>query len=225
MTPLRLNPRDLRALLLGAAILVPSLGWIYGVRPYRAALAGMRDRLTAEQEAFAREQAAVSEVARDPARKRTADSAIAAVRPRVFDGANDVAAGAALATWLGEVARRTNVWLANAVTRTAPVAGRGGAAAVVAPPADGLRPLRVEIRAESDFQGVLEFLDALERGEKVVVVERLDVARAIRAGEEDRETLAMTATIVGYALEGDGRRGRATSEERSGDEGRARRAP
>ena len=39
---------------------------------------------------------------------------------------------------------------------------------------DGLRPLRVELRAESDFQGVLDFLDALERGEKIVVVERLE---------------------------------------------------
>jgi hypothetical protein len=56
------------------------------------------------------------------------------------------------------------------------------------------------VRAESDFRGVLDFLNALERGEKVVTVERLDVARTLRAGDEDRETLSITATVVGYAL-------------------------
>jgi hypothetical protein len=124
----------------------------------------------------------------------------------MFSGANDAAAGAELITYLGQVARRTNVWLPNAATRAAPArvaaaqTARGAApsAASVAP--DGLRPLRVEIRAESDFQGVLAFLDALERGNKVVTVERLDIAKTLRAGDEDRETLTVTATVVGYAL-------------------------
>lgn len=199
----RMHPRDRRALLLGLAILVPSLGWIYGVRPLRAALAETNDRIVTEQDAFAREQAAVRDAARNPARKAMADSALAGARPRVFEGANDVAAGASLVTYLGEVARRTHVWLSNAATRTASAARRGAAAAAPEAP-DGLTPLRVELRAESDFQGILEFLGALERGEKVVVVERLDVARTLRAGEEDQETLAVTATVVGYALNGKG---------------------
>jgi hypothetical protein len=98
-------------------------------------------------------------------------------------------------TYLGDVAARTHVWLGSATTRPA-AATRAAPAATV----NGLRPLRVEIRGESDFRGVLEFLDALERGGKVVVVERLDVARALRAGDDDRETLSVSATVVGYAL-------------------------
>jgi len=196
----RMNPRDRRAMLIGLAILVPSLGWVYGARPLRALLAETNDRIVAEQDAFAREQAAVREAAQNPARKRLADSALARARPRVFAGANEVAAGASLVTYLGEVAHRTHVWLSNASTRTAPAGSRGAAPAPASP--DGLTPLRVELRAESDFQGILEFLDALERGEKVVIVERLDIARTLRAGEEDQETLAVTATVVGYALRG-----------------------
>ena len=173
----------------------PSLGWVWGVRPARTALADMEDRIVSEREALAREKAALAAATTQPARQRFADSAMKDAAARAFAGANDVAAGAALVTYLGDVAARTHVWLGSAATRPA-AATRGGSAATM----NGLRPLRVEIRGESDFRGVLEFLDALERGGKVVVVERLDVARALRAGDDDRETLSVSATVVGYAL-------------------------
>jgi hypothetical protein len=186
-----------------------------------AALADLNDRVAAERETLAREQAAVAEATRNPARKRLADSAVAAVGARVFTGANDVAASATLATYLGDVARRTHVWLANATTRAATssatpgraggataaitaitggAGGRGGRGPAAPPLAEGVHPLRVELRAESDFQGVLDFLTALERGDKLVTIERLDVARTLRVGDEERETLSITATVVGYAL-------------------------
>jgi hypothetical protein len=209
-----MKSRDRRAVVLGLAILIPSLGWVYAGRPAVAALAELNDRIASERDALARERAAIAEATRNPARKRVADSAVAAVAGRVFSGANDVAAGATLATYLGDVARRTHVWLASATTRTAPSgaapggvaspgaagAGRGGRGAAPATAADGIRQLRVELRGESDFQGVLEFLKELERGPKLVTVERLDIAKTLRAGEEDRETLSITATVVGYAL-------------------------
>jgi hypothetical protein len=193
-----MNQRDRRAVLVGLAILVPSLGWIWGVRPLRAAIADTNDRISMEREALAREQAAVLEASRNPARQKFADSAMKATASRVFTGANDVAAGASLASYLGDVAKKTHVWLANATTRAIAAPGRTGAAAAPAP--DGVHSLRVELRAESDFQGILAFLDALERGEKVVTVERLDIARTLRAGDEDRETLSLSATVVGYSV-------------------------
>ncbi|MCC7195293.1 MAG: hypothetical protein IT356_07050 [Gemmatimonadaceae bacterium] len=211
-----MKQRDRRALVLGLAILVPSLGWVYAGRPMLAALASLNERIGSEQEALGRERAAVAEATRNPGRKAIADSAVAAVGSRVFSGANDVAAGATLATYVGDVARRSHVWLASATTRSstspagsapnAPVApgaaagGRGGQGAGAAGNSDGVRPLRVDLRGESDYQGVLEFLNALERGEKLVVVERLDIARTLRAGDDDSETLSITATVVGYAL-------------------------
>lgn len=193
-----LHQRDVRAILLGLAILVPSLGWIWGVRPLRAALAETNDRIATERDALSREQAAVRDAARNPARQAFADSAMTATASRVFTGANDVAAGASLVTYLGDVARTTHVWLASAATRSAPTTGARGAPSAAGP--EGVRALRVELRAESDFRGILQFLDALERGGKVVMVERLDIARTLRAGDEDRETLSMSATVVGYSL-------------------------
>jgi hypothetical protein len=192
-----LNARERRTVFGGATILAIGLGWVYVVKPLRASLADLNDQVAVEREALAREQAAVEEATRSPARKRVADSAMVAAQSRLFSGANDVAAGAALATYLGEVAKRSHVWLANAATRPAPAVRPG-----TAPPveADGLHRLRVEVRAESDFRGVLDFLVALERGEKVVTIERLDIAKTLRAGDEDRETLSITATVVGYAL-------------------------
>jgi hypothetical protein len=196
-----MNPRERRTILGGAAILVVGLGWVYGVKPMRAALTDLKDQIAVEREALAREQSAVQEATRSPARKRVADSAMVAAQSKLFSGANDVAAGAELATYLGDVARRTHVWLANASTK--PVTSSASRTATGSTPAasvDGLRPLRVVLRAETDFRGILDFLEALERGEKVVTVESLDIAKTLRAGDEDRETLSISATVVGYGL-------------------------
>ncbi|MDQ8165158.1 MAG: GspMb/PilO family protein [Gemmatimonadota bacterium] len=216
MKGIAMGSRDKRAVLLGLAILVPALAFIWGVKPLKQALAETNDRILTERDALSREQAAVAEVARDPARKAFADSALVAVKSRVFTGANDVAAGASLVSYLGDVAKRTHVWLASATTRpnvTAGSAGVAGAASaagaaavrVATPLPEGVRALRVELRAETDFQGILDFLDALERGERLVTIERLDIAKTLRAGDEDRETLSVTATVIGYSLAGGAR--------------------
>ena len=58
--------------------------------------------------------------------------------------------------------------------------------------------------AETDFQGLLGFLDSLERGDKLIRVERLDVSRGLKAaGNEKAETLTIAATIAGYAMGND----------------------
>ena len=195
-----LNARDRRAVILALAVLVPSLGWIWVARPMRATLAESHERITSERETFAREQAAIIGAKQSPERKRVADSSVVAVAARVFAGPNDVAAGATLVTYLGEVARKHHVWLASAATRTTSANTGGHTSAGSSVTADGLRALRVELRAESDFRGVLDFLDALERGGKIVVIERLDIAKTLRAGQDDSETLSVSATVVGYAL-------------------------
>lgn len=200
MTLPTLNARDRRAMSLALVVLVPSLGWIWVVQPMRAALAQSQERIASEREVFAREQAAIIGAKRSPERQRVADSSVVAVTARVFAGPNDVAAGATLVWYLGEVARRNHVWLASAATRTTSISVVGRAPVAVPAATGGLRPLRVELRAESDFRGVLDFLDALERGEKIVVIERLDIAKTLRAGQDDRETLSVSATVVGYAL-------------------------
>lgn len=183
---------DRRAIVIGALVLLPGLLFVWAVRPYRAGLADARDQLGTERAALARERAAIDNAHRNPQLKHLADSAMTAMRPRLFEGKDDVMAGAELASYLGDVARDTRVWLEDAATRPA------------TPAVNGVRTLRVEIRAESDLLGTLMFLQRLERGEKLVRVERLDISRTPRSEGEDTETLSIAATLAGYAVSAGG---------------------
>ena len=44
------------------------------------------------------------------------------------------------------------------------------------------------------------FLQALERGDKLVRVDRLDISRSARGDEKEAETLSIVATIAGFAV-------------------------
>jgi hypothetical protein len=187
-----MNVRDRRALLLGAAVLLPAFLYIWGVKPFRAALADTRDRIASEREVLARERAAVLAAQRNPERQLAADSAMRATMPRLFTGRDDVMASAELVSYLGDAARKSHVWLQDAGTRPASAA------------AGGVRALHVEIRGESDLQGILTFLQELERGEKFVTVERIDLSRSGRVGKQDEaETIELAASIVGFSVGAD----------------------
>jgi hypothetical protein len=184
-----MSPRDRRALILGAAVLAPAFLVIWGVRPYLAALSDTRQRLAVEREALARERAAVSAARRNPNLQHVADSATRAAAPRLFAGRDDVMASAELASYLGDVARRHHVWLQDASTRAATTAE------------GDVRTLHVDIRAESDLRGILEFLQGLESGGKLVRVDRLDISRQpSRSDENGAETLALSATVAAFAI-------------------------
>lgn len=183
-----MSPRDRRAVVLGAVVLLPGLLFVWGWRPYQAALVDARDQLATERATLAREKAAIATAREHPQLQHVADSAMRAMRPRLFEGKDDVMASAELASYLGEVAKKSRVWLQDASTRPAVAA------------AEGVRTLRVEIRGESDLRGTLRFLQALERGDKLVRVDRLDVSRSSRADDEETETLSIAATISGFAV-------------------------
>lgn len=183
-----LSRRDRRAILIGAVVLLPGLVLIWGVRPYQAAVSDLRDRLATERATLARERAAVATARQNPKLKQRADSAMRTMRPRLFEGKDDVMASAELASYVGDVAHRSRVWLQDAGTRAA------------TPAAEGVRTLRVEIRAESDLLGAMLFLQALEQGDKLVRVDRLDISRASGAESKESEILSIAATISGFAI-------------------------
>lgn len=183
-----MKPSDRRAVIIGAIILLPGLFYIWGVKPYLAALSDTRDQLATERATLARERAAVATALHNPQLQHIADSAMRTMRPRLFEGKDDVMASAELASYVGDVARHSRVWLQDAGTRPA------------SPAAEGLRTLRVEIRAESDLLGTLTFLQGLERGAKLVRVDRLDISRAARVSDKEGETLSIAATISGFAV-------------------------
>lgn len=182
-----LSGRERRTVIAGGLVAGAGLLFVWGVRPYLAALADAREALAIESAALARERAAVASARQNPRLLQLTDSAMRAARPRLFEGKDDVMASAELASYLGDVAKRTRVWLQDAATRPA------------AAEPDGTRELHVEMRAESDLLGTLLFLQALERGEKLLRVDRLDLVRSQRLGDPDAEAIAITATISGFA--------------------------
>jgi hypothetical protein len=182
-----MNQRDRRAVVVGAAVLLPFVLFLWAVRPFRAALSDARDQLETERATLARERAALATATHNPQLQRVADSVMRGMRPRLFEGKDDVMASSELAGYLGDVAQRSRVWLQDAGTRPAP------------PAVDGIRTLHVEIRAESDINGALLFLQNLENGEKLVRVDRIDISRTRRADRDDSETLSIVATISGFA--------------------------
>jgi hypothetical protein len=183
-----MNSRDRRALVLGLALLLPALGYVWGVKPLLASFNRTRDQIFQQRQLLAQEMAAVAAARRNPDLQRTADSAMRAMEPRLFEGRDDVQASAELASHLTDVAQRTEMLLQSAATRPTVLV-------------NGIRSLRVEIRGESDIRGVLEFLQALESGEKLLRVDRLDISRSMAATDvEGVEPLSIAATIVGFAI-------------------------
>jgi hypothetical protein len=184
-----MQPRERRTVVAGGGVALLALFIVWGVRPYHAALADARDQLASQSDALSRERAALGTALQNPRLQHIADSAMQMMNPRLFQGSDDVMASAELASYLGDVAQRSRVWLQDASTRP-PVVG-----------ADGVRTLQVEIRAESDLRGVLRFLQALDRGDKLTRVDRMDVLRAPHTSADDAsETLLVTATISGFAV-------------------------
>ncbi len=170
-------------------ILLPVALFRLGVMPYRAALAEARDNLSVEREALARERGAVLTARRNPALQQVTDSVLRMMEPRLFEGSDDVMASSELAAYVGDLARAHHVWVQDAATRTATST------------TPGVRTLHVEIRGESDLRGIMTFLDAMERGDKLVRVERLDISRGLSGpGNEQAETLLIAATVAGYAM-------------------------
>ena len=184
-----MSPKDRRAIVLGLIVVLPALLFIWGVRPYRAALTETRDELDIARLALSREKAAVMTTRANPAAQKSADSALMMVGTRLFEGRDDAIASAQLAAYLGTVARQSRVLMEDANTRPSTTSP------------EGIRNLRVEVRAESDIQGVTTFIHNLETGNKLVRVDRLEISRV--PGLEDKngfETLSIAATVTGFAF-------------------------
>ena len=184
-----MSAKDRRAIWIGCTVLAAALIGVRGIPAYRAALTDARERLGAERDALARERAAVSAAQRNPQLQHLADSATRAVEPRLFEGRDDVMASAELVTYLSDLARQSRVLLQDAATRPATTS------------ASGVRTLHVEIRAESDLQGILTLLLGLERGGKLLRVDRLDISRTPKGlNDPGMEVLSLAASVSGFAL-------------------------
>ena len=182
--------RDRRAIVLGLWVVIPSLLFVAS-RPYRTALAEGREQLAAQRDLLARELALLADLERYPAAYRTADSALARLAPRLFEEPDDVLATARLTSYVAGQALASRVLLLEA--ESAPTQRTK----------DGIRVLEADIRAEGDTEGVLRFLQALERGPRLVTVRKLALSRSERSLAKGRPAIVivtLTATVNGFAM-------------------------
>jgi len=175
---------DRRALWLGALVVVPVLAWRAAVAPLAEFVAQHDTRAAAAAELFAREQALRRDGPQLAKALAGAQRTLAAESPRLFIVADTAAATSSLAAWVRGAAIVAG--LHDARIEAAPATPLSGA----------LREVQVDMRARGDLAAVAGWLSALERGQRLVLVQRLELVRA------DDGTLAMSARIRGLARAG-----------------------
>lgn len=163
----RMSPRDRRALGLGAALLTPVLLWSMAVRPYLAALEDVEARIEAERGRLEREEALLAAAPRLPEALEHATEAARSAESRLIKAANQALAEAELISYLTLVASTNHLLLQEARA----VESTGEAPA-------GLAPVQLALRGESNLEGVLEFLHAIEQSPLLLRVVGLSIEPA-----------------------------------------------
>jgi hypothetical protein len=191
-----LAPRDRRALLAGAWVLLPVLIATLVVRPWTIAAYEGRASAARERELLVRERTLLADAPGDTARLRLASLALADDAPRLFAGAEAVTASAELARYVTTQAAASGLAVRQADTQTMLAADARTDPTVRADSSADV--LRVAIRASGDVGAVVRFLRLMEDGARIVRVERIGISRGL-AGTSEAGTLVLTATITGLA--------------------------
>jgi hypothetical protein len=168
-----LSPRDRRAIVIGAVILIPALTWSLLVQPYRATLEDLQDRLAAEQALWEREQAVVREASSLSDRIETTRLEITRLEMRLVRADNPALAETEITARLERLARTSRVLLKE--VRSIPASPRLSAPA-------GVAPLFLSVSGESDFQGVLDFFRGVEQDHLLLGIDEISVGPAPAAG-------------------------------------------
>lgn len=179
-----MSPRDRRALMLGGLILLPPLLWIGVVRPWMGTVADTRETVLQEAEILARERALLARGPSLPDDLAAARLRLERKGARLLQSGNAALAEAAIAETIEVMARENNSLLLEVRSTARP---RGEAAP------QGLLPLRLNIRVESDFQGLLGFLHAMETDPLLIRLIGFSMER------EEGATMTLSAVIEAYA--------------------------
>ncbi|MGD2121203.1 MAG: hypothetical protein PVJ76_05645 [Gemmatimonadota bacterium] len=194
-----LAPRDRRAILVGLCILLPAAVYVLGVKPYRAALAEIMDLVSAEQDLLMRERELLASAESLPLEIEEAQDAADRYRGRLVRATSQVLAEGILSGLLESSAVRSRVLLEEI---------RGGELARGEEPPPGLSVLRLHLRGESDLEGVLTFLDEIEKNQLLLRVRGLalepEVARPESDGEGDAPRDPIPTGVIDFQLIVDG---------------------
>jgi len=195
----QMSSRDRRAVFLGLAVLLPALVYAFGIRPYLAALTDVREQTFQAQGLLARELELLERADELPETARLAREVASGVEGRMLQARSLVLAEAELTDFLEAAAYHSRVLLEEI---------RGGELARGEEPPSGLSLVRLHLRGESDLEGVLTFLDQLEKSDLLLRVRGLALEPEVsRPGsdEEDQGSRDPVPTgVVGFQMIVDG---------------------
>ncbi len=184
-----LAPRDRRAILLGSLVLVPALLYVMAVRPYRAALTDLGERVEIERELLSRERDLLAAAAALPTEIQAAKIRAEGYEAGLLQAPTDVLAEAELTDFLESTAVRNRVLLEEI---------RGGGLARGEDPPPGLSVIRLHLKGESDLEGILTFLDEIEKASLLLRVRGLALEpQMARAGSNNQENPAQGLAPTG----------------------------
>ncbi len=194
-----LAPRDRRAILIGLGILVPAAVYVLGVKPYRAALAEIGDLVSAEGDLLMRERELLASAESLPMEIEEARDAADRFGDRLVIASSPVLAEGVLSGFLESSAVRSRVLLEEI---------RGGELGRGEEPPPGLTVLRLHLRGESDLEGVLTFIDEIEKNQLLLRIRGLalepEVARPESEGDEEAPRDPIPTGVVEFQMIVDG---------------------
>jgi hypothetical protein len=160
------TPRDRRALIVGAALLLGGSLLLRGAPMLRAEWRGERDRLAAERRLLNETRRALEGLPAMEDSTKVLTARIAALAPRILSGTS---APLALSDLSGRLSTLIGLYHGRMVRfEAAPDTGAAGP----------LRRVSAIVALESDFRGLAELLDRLQRDQLVTVVTRVQLAPA-----------------------------------------------
>jgi hypothetical protein len=201
-----MSERDRRALILGAVLLIPGLVWMLGVRPYRASITDLRDRIAMEQDLLQRERALLDSRVQLRASLAAASGEAGSAGRRLVSASNQPLAETAVAEALEDAALDSRVLLLELRT----VAFR----TEISPP-PGTTAFRLAVSGEGDFRGFLAFLRAVETHPLLLRVAGVTVDPVVEDEDDGgiSGVVEFGMVIEGYARLPEGVEGSETEED------------
>jgi hypothetical protein len=184
-----LSTRDRRALKWGLGIAAAAVAFAFVVKPYIRALRETRDELAVQLGLLAREREVINASSKLPTALQASQTALDQQSQPLFDAPDELSATSDLSDKITEAAVANRVLIQQVETRKAEALS------------DGVVGLAVDVRAEGDFEGVMRFLNSLERGDKLIRVSSLTLTRVDRPatnGVQGVEVVSIAGTFTGY---------------------------
>jgi len=195
----QMSSRDRRAVFMGLAVLLPALVYVLGVRPYLTALMSVREQTFQAQGLLARELDLLERADELPQAAQRARETARGVESRMLRARSLLLAEGELTDFLEAAAYHSRVLLEEI---------RGGELARGEEPPPGLSMVRLHLRGESDLEGVLTFLDQLEKSDLLLRIRGLALEPEVSRPDSDEEDQGsrnpVPTGVVGFQMIVDG---------------------